>query len=113
MWGPKYEIAPCPKCNGRGVLPGYHHIARGVCFRCGGTGYDADAYEEIVGRKLSEFADAKAAKAALAEIGDAEIADNVAAANAEIADFKGDFVEQLFAFKDALDRILAAKAKQA
>lgn len=28
----------CPKCGGKGYLPGYEHIEGGICFLCGGTG---------------------------------------------------------------------------
>ena len=28
----------CPKCNGRGYLYGYEHVAGGVCFKCNGSG---------------------------------------------------------------------------
>lgn len=37
-------LANCPecnRCNGKGILPHYMHVANGVCFRCLGTGYDA------------------------------------------------------------------------
>jgi len=30
--------ATCPKCDGKGRLPHYGHIASGVCFACGGSG---------------------------------------------------------------------------
>lgn len=29
---------PCTKCNGKGSLYGFSHIANGQCFRCMGTG---------------------------------------------------------------------------
>lgn len=29
----------CPKCNGKGYIPEYGHIASGVCFLCNGRGY--------------------------------------------------------------------------
>lgn len=28
----------CPKCDGSGSIPGYAHVAQGVCFCCGGSG---------------------------------------------------------------------------
>lgn len=28
----------CPKCGGKGYLPGYEHVEGGVCFLCGGNG---------------------------------------------------------------------------
>lgn len=28
----------CPKCYGTGNLPGFAHVANGVCFQCRGTG---------------------------------------------------------------------------
>lgn len=33
-----YTKKTCPKCNGKGTLDQYHHIAGGQCFRCNGTG---------------------------------------------------------------------------
>ena len=31
-------VEPCRRCNGRGSLPHYGHVLRGVCFRCNGSG---------------------------------------------------------------------------
>lgn len=28
----------CPKCGGKGYLPGYEHVEGGICFMCGGNG---------------------------------------------------------------------------
>ena len=28
---------PCPRCQGRGDMPQFAHIAMGVCFKCKGT----------------------------------------------------------------------------
>ncbi|WP_339193969.1 hypothetical protein MKY95_19380 [Paenibacillus sp. FSL P4-0176] len=28
----------CVFCNGKGVIPHFHHIENGKCFRCNGTG---------------------------------------------------------------------------
>ena len=36
----------CPKCGGRGYLPGYEMIANGVCFKCGGTGEYGHSWKE-------------------------------------------------------------------
>ena len=33
-----YTKQTCPKCNGKGTLDQYHHIADGQCFHCNGTG---------------------------------------------------------------------------
>lgn len=33
-----YTDTRCPKCGGKGYLPGYEHIEGGVCFMCGGSG---------------------------------------------------------------------------
>ena len=32
------ETCTCPKCDGKGKLAGFSHIANGDCFMCGGTG---------------------------------------------------------------------------
>jgi len=29
---------PCPRCAGKGQIPGYGHVLGGVCFKCGGSG---------------------------------------------------------------------------
>jgi hypothetical protein len=29
---------PCSRCDGKGRLSGYYHVAGGVCFKCGGSG---------------------------------------------------------------------------
>lgn len=33
-----YSDCRCPKCGGKGWLPGYEHVEGGVCFMCGGSG---------------------------------------------------------------------------
>lgn len=33
-----YTDTRCPKCGGKGYIPGYEHIDGGVCFMCGGSG---------------------------------------------------------------------------
>lgn len=33
-----YTDTRCPKCGGKGYLPGYEHVEGGVCFMCGGSG---------------------------------------------------------------------------
>lgn len=30
----------CERCQGQGVIPRFHHVCRGICFRCWGTGED-------------------------------------------------------------------------
>lgn len=30
---------PCTRCDGKGWIPGYGHVLGGVCFKCGGTGW--------------------------------------------------------------------------
>lgn len=32
----------CPKCDGKGVLPGFGHINNGICFKCNGAGECAE-----------------------------------------------------------------------
>jgi hypothetical protein len=37
----RYKNAPkkkCPRCKGNGSLDSFLHIARGICFNCGGSG---------------------------------------------------------------------------
>jgi len=29
---------PCSRCDGKGVVWGFSHVAGGICFKCGGTG---------------------------------------------------------------------------
>lgn len=39
--GTKYWFDPaCPKCGGKGYIPGYEYIEGGICFKCGGSGND-------------------------------------------------------------------------
>lgn len=33
-----YTNTRCPKCGGKGYIPGYEYVEGGVCFLCGGTG---------------------------------------------------------------------------
>lgn len=33
-----YTDTRCPKCGGKGWIPGYGHVEGGVCFMCGGSG---------------------------------------------------------------------------
>lgn len=33
-----YSDCRCPKCGGKGWLPGYEHVEGGICFMCGGSG---------------------------------------------------------------------------
>lgn len=32
------QTFPCFKCNGKGRIRGFEHIAEGVCFQCSGSG---------------------------------------------------------------------------
>lgn len=32
------KTTPCPKCDGRGVIPQYNHIDDGTCYTCKGRG---------------------------------------------------------------------------
>ena len=32
-----YQCMKCPRCNGTGYLPQYHHVEEGVCFLCNGN----------------------------------------------------------------------------
>lgn len=36
----KGEKCNCSKCNGTGHIPSFAHYAKGVCFKCAGTGID-------------------------------------------------------------------------
>lgn len=33
-----YTDCRCPKCGGKGYIPGYEYVEGGVCFMCGGSG---------------------------------------------------------------------------
>lgn len=33
-----YTDTRCPKCGGKGYIPGYEYVEGGVCFMCGGSG---------------------------------------------------------------------------
>ena len=33
------SMCKCSKCNGKGVIPAFMHVAKGVCFDCMGLGY--------------------------------------------------------------------------
>ena len=35
-----FYYTSCSKCGGSGDIPSYKHVEGGVCFRCGGSGYD-------------------------------------------------------------------------
>jgi hypothetical protein len=39
----------CYKCNGTGYLPGYSHVAQGVCFDCKGSGTRPDRAKNNIG----------------------------------------------------------------
>jgi hypothetical protein len=48
---------PCERCGGKGEIPYYGHIDRGVCFKCGGAKYfykTFRAYTEVERLKLDE-----------------------------------------------------------
>lgn len=34
-----YHDSRCPKCGGKGYIPGYEYVEGGVCFMCGGSGH--------------------------------------------------------------------------
>lgn len=34
------EHPDCSKCAGRGYIPEYNHVQGGICFKCGGTGFN-------------------------------------------------------------------------
>jgi len=33
------KLTVCPRCNGAGIFPEYHHVQNGVCFECNGAMY--------------------------------------------------------------------------
>ncbi len=33
------EMPKCTKCNGKGIIPAFMHVSKGVCFDCMGLGY--------------------------------------------------------------------------
>lgn len=39
----------CYKCNGTGYLPGFAHVAQGVCFDCKGSGKRPDSAKKNIG----------------------------------------------------------------
>lgn len=41
-------VCECAKCNGKGVIPAFAHVCKGICFDCAGTGVDRrDLYSYI------------------------------------------------------------------
>jgi hypothetical protein len=36
------DYEPCTRCSGSGYLQEYDHVQNGVCFRCGGQGFEED-----------------------------------------------------------------------
>lgn len=34
------NLTPCGKCGGTGHLPKHNHVQNGICFRCGGAGFE-------------------------------------------------------------------------
>ena len=38
------QLCECAKCNGKGLLPQYNHIAGGICYNCYGSGYTFQSY---------------------------------------------------------------------
>lgn len=53
----------CIFCNGKGVIPHFHHVEKGKCFRCNGTGrmglmsYENDKTGCYCGRKHFQAGD--------------------------------------------------------
>jgi hypothetical protein len=35
-----YNLTPCSRCEGTGVLPEYHYYQDGICFQCGGARFN-------------------------------------------------------------------------
>lgn len=58
----KFQLAktPCWKCDGKGRIYGFMHVEGGVCFRCGGRGFDyvskkaAQAFNDALPRKAAK-----------------------------------------------------------
>jgi len=38
----------CGKCNGNGVIPAFSYYANGICFDCGGSGYDRNTLKSFI-----------------------------------------------------------------
>lgn len=36
----QFDKRPCSRCNGAGYFPEYHHVQRGICFRCLGQRFE-------------------------------------------------------------------------
>ena len=61
--GTKYwEETDCPKCGGKGYIPGYEMIEEGVCFKCGGSGSYPHRYIERTPEYEAKLADRRLAK---------------------------------------------------
>lgn len=56
---------PCPKCDGKGVIPQYFYNRKGICFMCWGSGYimmnvpvgesQDEAYKKLVAKEKPDF----------------------------------------------------------
>ena len=52
----------CPKCNGSGYINYYSHVAAGVCFLCGGSGFHTTTWKEMTPEYAQKLADKRLAK---------------------------------------------------
>lgn len=65
-----HNQAECPKCNGKGFIGRYSHVASGTCFRCAGSGKVSaarvaqDRYKEIDAMHCATLAEAQAFRTA-------------------------------------------------
>ena len=41
-----FVVDACPKCAGKGWIPGYEHVEGGICFMCDGSGYHPHKFIE-------------------------------------------------------------------
>ena len=61
--GTKYwEESDCPRCGGRGYIPGYEMIEGGVCFKCNGSGSYPHKYIERTPEYAAKLAERRLAK---------------------------------------------------
>lgn len=56
----RYEMAPCSRCGGTGVLPWFDYVNRGICYRC--EGRNSMAFERIPIRTSEEEASLERAR---------------------------------------------------
>lgn len=52
----------CPKCGGKGYIPGYEMIANGVCFKCGGTGEYGHSWKEYTSEYAAKLEERRIAR---------------------------------------------------